>query len=488
VVLPRHGRRFLIGANRLLFGAALLWALAGCSTVRPSEGAGAAADQPPVPISGAYSDELLLQLTALRGGLTGAQHPAPELQRLCDEGDLTACGLAMRYSPSAAQRVALRGRLLEVPHKLSRRTWGFLVVSAEPPGLRRALAKQALVFHPEADELLSAAQIVPGPTEAFRRFSSRPGLLTLLALSARLVQDGAWQVMEQVLELAALSGDREILESPEFWYLRGRVRSQTGDALGAQGAFALASMVRRPPARPTEAERRSLVALAKSLLDGPENLSMVAMLLDRSGVTKGPQTDERLFALKAMVALSHRVRTLSALLLEGKGPAGALGVLPALLGGRFEDKPKVLRQLFARAVTMVPESVLAWRRLGSAEAKVGHYREAIGAFRNALRLEPDNPEILNNLAYTLCTREERSMDEAERLARRSIFLARSPAALDSLAEIRFRKGDSAGALRMIQLALRLMPDSPFYKAQEARIRAGDPKVPVPNSEEEGDML
>jgi tetratricopeptide (TPR) repeat protein len=486
MVLSRHGRGVVSRPVRQGLFAAAACTLFGCSTLQPSQAERPARVSSDVPISGAYSDNLLLELTARRSGLSGLPDPAPRLQILCDRGDLSACAVLMHATKAPAERAALRVRLLEVPHKLNRRSWGLLVLGAESEGYRKSLAKQALVYHPEADELLSAAEEVPDNPEALRRFSSRPGLLTLLALSARLVQEGAWDLMDQILELAALTGDREILDSPEFWYLRGRVRSQKGDALGAQGAFAVATIVRKKTP-PVDAEQRSTVALAKSLLSGPQNLSMVTVLLDRSGALSGKAHGEREFAHKAMVALRRRSDSLAGLLLAGKGPAGALGVLPAILGARFQRDPKALRQMFAQAVTVAPESVIAWQRLGFAESEVGHYREAIGAFRNALRLEPNNPELLNNLAYTLCTRMPEQMDEAEALARRSLFWARSAASLDSLAEIRFRKGDQAGALRIIRQALQIMPDSPFYKAQEARIRVGDPKLPVPDPSDEGGL-
>ena len=157
-------------------------------------------------------------------------------------------------------------------------------------------------------------------------------------------------------------------------------------------------------------------------------------------------------------------------------------VLPALLLTRFQRDPEQRREHLARAAMQAPDSVEAWRQLAMAEDDSGRRQEAVGALRNALRLQPDDAETLNNLAYTMIGSVKEgpeNWEEAERLSRRSVMLKATSASLDTLAEIVFRKGDQALAKRFIQWARRLDPDSKFLQAQEARIEAGDPQIPVP---------
>jgi len=160
----------------------------------------------------------------------------------------------------------------------------------------------------------------------------------------------------------------------------------------------------------------------------------------------------------------------------------APGVLPALLLTRFQRDPEQRREQLARAAMQAPNSVDAWRQLAMAEDDSGRRQEAVGALRNALRLQEDDPETLNNLAYTLIGSPQdgaNTLEEAEALARRSIMLRATGASLDTLAEIVFRKKDQASAKRFIQWAKQLDPTSKFLRAQEARIDQGDPRIPVP---------
>jgi Flp pilus assembly protein TadD len=159
------------------------------------------------------------------------------------------------------------------------------------------------------------------------------------------------------------------------------------------------------------------------------------------------------------------------------------GLLAALIASRFEADPRRRRQLLAEAVLAAPDNIQAWVRLSMAEDELKNIPESIGALRNALRVDGDEPETLNNLAYMLATNRPQDLEEAERFARRSLLLRPRPATLDTLAEIRFRRGDRVGALAWIKLAQALDPTSKFYARQAQRIEAGDPKAPVPSEDE-----
>lgn len=75
-----------------------------------------------------------------------------------------------------------------------------------------------------------------------------------------------------------------------------------------------------------------------------------------------------------------------------------------------------------------------------------------------LRAEPDNASALNALGYTLLERTSRT-DEAEAYIRRAYSLKpNDPAILDSLAWVKFRRGDIEGALTDLRRAYAIYPD------------------------------
>ena len=73
------------------------------------------------------------------------------------------------------------------------------------------------------------------------------------------------------------------------------------------------------------------------------------------------------------------------------------------------------------------------------------------------------------------------MDLARELAERAVGLSpRTPAYLETLAEIHFQKGEKDAALARLGQALTLDPKNEYYLKQKARFTAGDPSAPVPD--------
>ncbi len=78
--------------------------------------------------------------------------------------------------------------------------------------------------------------------------------------------------------------------------------------------------------------------------------------------------------------------------------------------------------------------------LGNALFGLGRLGEAEEAYREAVRLLPDNAEARNNLAWLLLTRKE-DLEEAERLAGQAVELApRRPEFRDTLEQVRAARG------------------------------------------------
>lgn len=114
-----------------------------------------------------------------------------------------------------------------------------------------------------------------------------------------------------------------------------------------------------------------------------------------------------------------------------------------LLDIALKDDPTNTQLLLARAMTA---------------EKLGRLEDFETDIREVLRYEPDNPSALNALGYTLADRTSR-LDEAEAYIRRAHALKPDdPAIIDSLGWVKFKRGDTAGALDELRRAYALFPD------------------------------
>jgi Zn-dependent protease with chaperone function len=102
------------------------------------------------------------------------------------------------------------------------------------------------------------------------------------------------------------------------------------------------------------------------------------------------------------------------------------------------------------------------------------YAGSIAAYRQALHLKPDSPEVLNNLAWLYCEIEEyRNPVEALQLARKAASLKESHYILDTLAESLYLNGLTQEALETGQRALQLAPDNhAYYQKQIEKFQRG----------------
>jgi len=111
--------------------------------------------------------------------------------------------------------------------------------------------------------------------------------------------------------------------------------------------------------------------------------------------------------------------------------------------------------------------VEAARVLATAHDRIGELKEAEAQYREILRADPDQPVILNNLAYLL-TRTDPKGDEATALVSRALDIVREQGVaaaveanfLDTLGNARLARGDAEGAARAYRDAMTLAPDEP----------------------------
>lgn len=97
-----------------------------------------------------------------------------------------------------------------------------------------------------------------------------------------------------------------------------------------------------------------------------------------------------------------------------------------------------------------------------------------------------DPQLLNNTAWTLATEGDPPADQllvAERLAERAVRETgrADPNILDTLAEVRFQRGDAEGAVETIDEAIALAPSVRYFREQRKRFTgeraAGDRPAP-----------
>ena len=119
---------------------------------------------------------------------------------------------------------------------------------------------------------------------------------------------------------------------------------------------------------------------------------------------------------------------------------------------------------------------------GVAELLEGHklYAQAIQEHEVALRLHPDWPLALNNLAWFYATCDDarfRMPLEAERLAQRAVYLTgwRESTYIDTLAQAYFALGDAVAAVATERVALELSPQRRDFQEHFALYAGGVPQ-------------
>jgi Flp pilus assembly protein TadD len=91
--------------------------------------------------------------------------------------------------------------------------------------------------------------------------------------------------------------------------------------------------------------------------------------------------------------------------------------------------------------------------------RLGDSRAAEDFYRRGLRLNPDAPEAMNNLAYLILLRGG-DLEEAHALASRAIALSPATAGFhDTLGRILAKQGKPEAAIEQFNTALRLDPDN-----------------------------
>lgn len=218
----------------------------------------------------------------------------------------------------------------------------------------------------------------------------------------------------------------------------------------------------------TEAERRLRRRLA-SERGAAEAVFYLALISERRGEPAIAEQGYRQL-IEAGAGLSPRIRLARMLLARGDA-AGAMALFDELVRGGRADlvqleiaRSRVLSEAdrHAEAIAAIDATLerhpdypdLLYQRAVLLDS-AGRTREAIKQLESLLAVRPDDGHVLNALGYTLADRQ-RELARAERLIRTALEQRPDNAAfIDSLAWVRFRRGDARGAEPLLARAWQL---------------------------------
>ena len=147
-----------------------------------------------------------------------------------------------------------------------------------------------------------------------------------------------------------------------------------------------------------------------------------------------------------------------------------------LFGGPRHYSPERQLQIVRYRAGANPDNPSFWRDYENFARRTGHWEDFVIALRHQVHRDPNNAELLNRLAWSLCTAEAsnvRDPVEALTLAERAYQLNQAPAITDTLAEAAFQNGDIKRAIALEEDAIsRLNGDDAFFQTQLKKFRAG----------------
>jgi Zn-dependent protease with chaperone function len=131
-------------------------------------------------------------------------------------------------------------------------------------------------------------------------------------------------------------------------------------------------------------------------------------------------------------------------------------------------------KMLSSLVQLEPNNPLFRYRLGTLYYTRNQPKQAVFHLQRALELDPDNPDILNNLAWVFATSKEASLYKPEKaleLAERAAARSKESHILDTLAEAYYINGQDRKALATAEKALAAASgDRSYYLEQVERFR------------------
>jgi len=121
-----------------------------------------------------------------------------------------------------------------------------------------------------------------------------------------------------------------------------------------------------------------------------------------------------------------------------------------------------ITKILSRGIEMHPNHPKLYALLGDLYYAANDDPQVQKAYETSLNLQPDNPHVLNNLAWLYATSKDpeiRNPKKALELAKVAVLLKKSPYILDTLAESYYANGMYAEAVEMEKQALSFNPEN-----------------------------
>jgi Zn-dependent protease with chaperone function len=131
-------------------------------------------------------------------------------------------------------------------------------------------------------------------------------------------------------------------------------------------------------------------------------------------------------------------------------------------------------EILNQEIAESPDNPELFSLLGDLKYSQNAFRETAEAYERSLALAPENPQVLNNLAWLYATSADETLRDSTRalaLAQRAVHLDPSPHVLDTLAECHFVNGDIDAAIRFARRALDTAKEKhAYYREQLVRFQ------------------
>ena len=115
-----------------------------------------------------------------------------------------------------------------------------------------------------------------------------------------------------------------------------------------------------------------------------------------------------------------------------------------------------------QAQKLFPRDLMPTLALAGALEVLGRRDAAILQYRHAMELQPDDPRVLNNLAYAM-VETNGNLDEALRLAQRAVQRVPEQAVfVDTLGWIYVKRNMTASAVQVLDSVVKKQPDNPVF--------------------------
>ncbi|MCS7298453.1 MAG: tetratricopeptide repeat protein [Spirochaetia bacterium] len=125
----------------------------------------------------------------------------------------------------------------------------------------------------------------------------------------------------------------------------------------------------------------------------------------------------------------------------------------------LREEYKLAENCFREVLKINSQSISALVAIAYVFEKTNRYDQSIIYLKRALEIDPDNPRVLNALAYVYAEREI-NLSDAVRLARKAVsHQPDSPEIRDTLAWAYYKKGEYIQAMNEIKKAMELLPNN-----------------------------